>query len=552
MSAQRPLRSYDFSYEGSKEVEMPEARASGIVNGIRVKFPGVGNGDDKTNPLPTGPIQIKSYGSEELDNVNLFLVLLNDLKKIPRPWSALTSDQMRAPPYELEMQDLFDTRKSWNTLKTLMYNFLVRADFRAQLETIPSNRVKTFVIDIINKKFRRLTNGYIKKQQTAGIRDPVKNFQITKIPFETGDTDDYEHIEAASAVNIIELKSIYDQIITAYRSIQNRDVDTTFLTLQEPPYFPRLTEDEKNIVWNWVQAKEKALHEIYSDRLFIFATKVAGFINMSEFSIDKLITSAHKQRPTSRQYAEMPPTIADDPFLSHERDLLFEKSILLAEELKASQYRDILNQQRKNNQVKGAQTASNLAELQSLFRVEYGAIDPDEIPMRNAKIADIDNSQPSETTLRLKAHIEALQNMSKGFISENSRQRMLWATQWMMQPEVTKDAELSPIFVSGMSGALLRLRHMCPNLKNATEFEMFYESKDIDVVDSFAELVSLQITRAQFFHPTRVMLDRTGMRNNHRESRLLFLMKKFTFDGTHVRSNLTLNDTTFNSALYAF
>jgi hypothetical protein len=166
----------------------------------------------------------------------------------------------------------------------------------------------------------------------------------------------------------------------------------------------------------------------------------------------------------------------------------------------------------------------------------------------------MDQEHPkSDETRELELHIKALEGLTDAFVSENSRQRMLWAVKWMMQPEILEKAEIEPIFASAMAQALYRTRQMCPSLRNVTDAKMFYESPDSMVVTAFAELVSQQITRTQFFHQTRVMLDKTHDRNQQMENRLKWTMQKFRFDGTHVLSEFSLSSSSETcSALYAF
>jgi hypothetical protein len=193
-------------------------------------------------------------------------------------------------------------------------------------------------------------------------------------------------------------------------------------------------------------------------------------------------------------------------------------------------------------------------QRKNTFITRYGAVD-NEIPDQQEDVVDMENDTvpPSTRTKELELRIEALSSLTDAFVSENSRQRMLWAVKWMMQPEILQKAEMQPIFASAIAQALFRVRQMCPSLRDVTDAKMFYESPDSMVVTAFAELVSQQITRTQFFHQTRVMLDKTHDRNQQMEVRLKWAMKNFRFNGTHVLSEFSSPSSSGTcSALYAF
>lgn len=549
MSAQRPLRSEDFSYEGSKEVE-----ASGKIDGLNVKF-------DEQKEEKKGSVKI--IVDPSFQNTKNFLDLFKQLKEVHYKEDKKISDY---PDYDIDIQDFYDASRAWYTLKILMFNFITRVkpqdqrlfdwgedDFMDKFNSSGPSKLKSFIMNVLTTKYKRLDSAYKDEEKNNALY-----YEPINLPFNNSNKlDDYEHIEGLSAINLIELKSIYDQIIYSRRAIETSAKDTSLLEKNEPPYLPKLTRGERNLLWNWIQTKQEALHSVYKDQVFVFATKVAGFINMSEFSIDKLITSAHKQKVNAQKYYNaMPPTIADDPYLSRERDLLFEKSIRLNQELEESKKKDIRDYQRTLNNIRSSETAdqSEFVEAVDTMRYKYGAIDPRDRPKnRERLVAYVQEDIPeSETTQKLKLHIEALKDLTQDFVSENSRKRMLFAAEWMMQPEITQDAELSPLFVSGMSGALMKVRRRCPKLRHVTNYEAFIKASE-DVQDVFAELVSIQITRIQFFHPTRVLLDKTNMRNDQRENRLLYSIREFTFDGEKIISDLDVESyQTWNPALIAF
>jgi len=461
-------------------------------------------------------------------------------------------------PLELNLSQTFDAQTAYATLKRMMWNFK-KGDFGKDLMGIPDSRVKATVSRVIQKKADRLEA--LHKALLSANDTVAKEFDYATLQPKY----EYEKREAVSPTNMLELKSIIDAINVAAENIANSTTNKAAdVARQEPPFFPRLSEDERMTLYNWIKIKQAALDDIYRDPLYIFAVKVAGLSNMSDFSIDKLITSAYKQTPSYAQFQQMPSTIADDPFLSNERTVLFDRIVGLNEDLEKSKIQDLLAFQQKQNVVKENEDQDD-EEVESVTtRMEinrrryaqmYGAQDS-ELPVDNALVVDLGDKAIPESlkTRELRLHVEALKGLTSAYESGGSRQRMLWAVQWMMQPEILKRAELSPLFVAAMSAALTRVRSMCPTLAQAKDAKMFYESPDDIVVDVFAELVAMQIARIKFFHPTRVLLDKTGARTQQVEGRLLYRMKNFSFDGSKVFSDLALTGSRGGtcSALYAF
>ena len=380
-----------------------------------------------------------------------------------------------------------------------------------------------------------------------GIK-PVGKFSVEK----------EEKKVSQEVINIITLKSIYDNIINTERQLEGTQTNDIYaISSQEPPFYPSLSEEEKSIVWAWVKAKEAALDTLYDDETYQFTMKVAGHVNMSEFGIDKLITSAHQQRSTMSQFGAMPPSYLDESRMTREREDLFSRMIQLKQAIEKSKYEDIKREQKLLNSERPKRPKHELRsfeeneEYQKIFTMRYGA-KSNEVPNIYAELADFDTMPLSENTRMLMYNFETIEKALGGLTLEHSRKRMLLATNWMQRPEVLKHGDLSPLFISALGAALSRMRHRCQNLQQVGDYSQLIESPDLDVVDSFAELTALQIMRIRFFSPTRVFLDKMGERISSRENRLLYLMNKFSYDGKHVRSNLGSSTDWTMQALYAF
>jgi hypothetical protein len=523
--------------------KIADLKAKPKVDGITVTF------DDGSSAPANVPYSIQSYDDDEIKNSENFLTLLLTMKKIP-------VDEDSSEPLVLKVNQTFNAVSAWEILKQMMANyFFDGSPFKAAYKADTSRcRVRSEVRNVLEKRKRRLDTA------VASVKGKTYDYnQLEPDPEFAG----IEDREKSSPMNMIDLKSIIDQINVAATTIANKGVSPNTLARHEPPFFPRLSEGERLMVWNWVKAKQRAVEEIYNTPLFRFATKVAGLTNMSfEMGVDKLITSAYKQSTHLHRYKEMPVTIADDPFLSVERDLLFDRIVSLNAELEKSKIRDLLEQQQRENvMLRRPEKAGdkNYYENQKVFfKTQYEAFD-DEVPIFSAKgfTKVVENDEPvpiSQRTRELEERVSALGGMTKAYQMESSRQRMMWAIEWMMQPEILRSAELSPLFTGAISAALFRLRSQCPSLRMAHDASMYYESPDVMAADALAELVAMQITRIKFFHPTRAMLDKTNARNQQMEHRLINRMKNFVFDGTYVLSDVGSDYPSSSdcAALYAF
>jgi hypothetical protein len=555
MASQRPWRSAGFDalrrdYKGDNN---DDECAGAHVSGISVDFT-----PPPPSNTPTGPTMtaaeiekqryysgVRSYSDKDHENAKAFLRLLAEMRTMPS-----LSDNS-STPFHLELNLVLKRETAWGALKTMMYNFFGDTSFKRNLALTGESHLKEVVTGILQRKFDRI------KAEFAAF-DIEEGFQLRNLPQgETGYVP--EQRESQLPINTFELKGIIDAINVATANIKNASrMSVSNVAMYEPPFYPRLSEDERMMVWNWVNVKQAAVEEIYKDKFYQFATTVAGMVNLNDFGLDKLITSAFKQTPRYREYQEMPSTIADDPFLSAERDALFAQIVDLNTALQQSKVRDGLRMQRTYNRIAEINGVTEgdeeILQDQAVFERIYKARG-NEIPTIGAEIYDMNIEAPkSEMTRQLELRVKALEGLSDAFTSENSRQRMLSAVKWMMQPETLKKAEMQPIFSAAIQQALFRVRSMVPSLQNVTDAKMFYESPDGMVVTAFAELVAQQITRTQFFHQTRVMLDKTHSRNQQMENRLKWTMRNFRFDGTHVLSRFS--DTSSSSgtcnALYAF
>lgn len=520
-----------------------KAGAKPKVEGITVTF------DDESSAPANVKYSIQSYDDDEIKNSTDFLEALLTMKEIP-------VNDANSKPLVLKVNQTFNAESAWKILKQMIANFFTKGKFLTLIEELGKSRVKSEVFNVLQKRKLRIDKAASSISAVYKINQLKPDLVFAGI----------EARESSSPMNMIDLKSIIDQINVAATTIANKGVSPNTLARHEPPFFPRLSEGERLMVWNWVKAKQKAVEEIYNTPLFRFATKVAGLTNMSfEMGVDKLITSAYKQSAHLHRYKDMPMTIADDPFLSAERDLLFDRIVSLNAELEKSKIRDLLEQQQRENQMIAGNETETVIDYENqkrYFKTQYEAFD-EEVPTDSGnngqtRVVRPDDPFPtSSRTRELEERVSALGGMTKAYQMESSRQRMLWAIEWMMQPEILRSAELSPLFTGAISAALFRLRSQCPSLRMAHDASMYYESPDVMAADALAELVAMQITRIKFFHPTRAMLDKTNARNQQMEHRLINRMKNFVFDGTYVLSDVG-SDYPYSSsssdcaALYAF
>lgn len=536
----------------------PDVRAMAEVNGISVDFrPQEKAGDaakdkEKANAEPAKDKEknreqlydngIAAFSKDSAEATREFLKLLTEMRTIPQGGKSYA--------FDLSLDLVLSPALSWVTMQTMMYNFFFDTEFKRKLEGVQQSRLRQVVEGILQRKKDKLDGAMV--AEGLGLFNPMfsDEFPVRR--------------EAESPINGIELKSIIDAINVASANLRNAaSDDKRNVSAYEPPFFPRLSDDERMMVWNWVNLKQTAMETIYKDEFYQFAVTVAGMVGLSDFGLDKLITSAFRQSPTPREYKDMPSTIADDPFLSSERDALFGQIASLNQALVLSKQRDKLAVQREYNKIKDIISPSEVNdktgradELLQARQEQIGLFgaEGNESYVNGAKLYPMDKEAPkSPQTVELELRVKALEGLTSAFVSENSRQRMLWAVKWMMQPEILKRAELQPLFSAAIQQALFRVRSMCPALRNVTKAEMFYTSPDSMVVTAFAELVAQQITRTQFFHPTRVHLDKTHDRNQQMETRLKYAMRNFRFNGTHVLSEFSSSNSSETcSALYAF
>jgi hypothetical protein len=533
MASQRPWRSAGFDalrrdYKGDNndddDERMPDVKASGSINGARVNFThATSDAPEKVFRTIADPDLAKST-RDLLDYIRTGLHAKYQANGSP----VIGSQQ------HLRLTDLLSTEKAFLRLKLVYLNFM-------RIEKADNVPIRNYHGEL----YRRDVSPFA--AQLRQILEGVSRFfnGRVEIPFyEVGTSvSDDERGIAAMAQNVVFLKRIYDLILNTEKQVRNAQVSPPgpHVAEQEPPFYPVLSDDERNLVWAWVKARERALDLLYSDDTYVFAMKVAGHVNMSEVGVDKLITSSHQQRLSRSDFDKMPSAHYDDSQISNERTVLFERYVELLNTLENSKIDDLKQRQLELNAVGEIEDRDGgrpdirdpnenmqiRKEWMALYRIE-DENDP-HLPSMHAELA-VFGETPSEMTRMLQSNVDSVERAMKGIEVNDSRKRLLWATDWMMRPEVSGHADLSPLFIAAIGAALLRARSFNPKLRPVKTGDSFILSKDLEVVDGFAELVALQIMRIKFFSPTKTLLDKMGARISERERRLLFVFRHFFFD----------------------
>lgn len=415
---------------------------------------------------------------------------------------------------------------------------------------------------IFSARVGEIMQRVIRHFKAVGVELPPEDDNVS-----AGEEDASDMVE-----NVVLLKEFYDLILNTESQLtasepKKGELSVGDVARQEPPFYPILAEDEKNLVWAWIKSREEALHEMYRDSTYTFAMKVAGKINMGEFGVDKLISASHRQRLTSAEFESMPPAQYDDPRISSERAMLLDRYIKMLNALQESKIADLKRQQRANNaaavvrreQPGGADAIWSKEEAErfrSRFQTTYEIFDEDSLPSRISEVASFETMALSPKTRELQFNLDTIERSLKGVDMDNSRKRLLWATDWMQRPEVLQHGDLTPLFLGALDSALFAAHEFAPNLRNVDEFDAFINSDSFDVVSAFAELVAIQIMRSKFYAPTKTQLDRMGQRIDARARGLLKIFARFFYD----RTSKTVKDSRTSptgasctsSALYAF
>jgi hypothetical protein len=538
MAARRPVRQQTFrassllfnddnSDNDNGDVDMRDAMASGRIKNGRISF---GDSAKKDSPIAIPNSDRKAMTLDmDRDDKTFIDLFFNDLRA-----SGNTA-------FSVSIKDLTSLEAAANALKETCFNFIVgyggfRRTINPNWNNVLNELKNSSIFDAVNKTVIVAVEENTKDlfRRNASLRKTEDIWSVFEVK--------------ATLRNLILLKQIIDRVSTGEMRLNSKlDVDKfQHVAGQEPPFLPSLSWDEKKFIWTWVQAKETALAKLYEDKTYQFVVLVAGGLNMGEYGVDKLITSARTRRPSLASLKEMPPSINDNAFMSMQRDLLTHTVMQAHEEFQKSRKADVLQQQQYFNglQVRGfpgfnnGRNATEQSQIVADFKRTWGAVRDLDLPGPAAQVATIENSRVSERTAKLKSYLEMLEKMQAGVNVEDYRERMLVAAEWMQQPEVLQHGELSSVVQTGLADALLVVHGRCPALRSVRDYNLFIDCEDSDVVTAFAKLVTLQIMLTKFFNPARTQLDKMGSRISHREGRLIDLFKNFSFDGTKISSNL--------------
>ena len=582
MAARRPWRTAAFADlsrdSNDDDEEMPDARASGKITGTMFTF---GRDDedkpsDASDPRGDRPAKDKynigkalrnqlAYDDERnIDKIDRERSQTRDLldkigTKLYRKYNIETGEPDKGTQVVLRMSDLFSPTESFKRLKVLILNLKnlkTRGDVNAfknhasLRDTVFSARLHD-ILDRITRHF-----------DGTGVKYPGDG---------NAEINESERNASEMVENVVLLKEVYDLILNTESQLRastpppKGEVSIRAVDAQEPPFYPLLSEDEKNIVWAWTKARENALHVLYEDPTYIFAVKVAGLVNMNEFGVDKLISASHRQSITPAEFEAMPPAHYDDPRISSERSSLFGRYLALLNALQVSKIKDLKRQQRSNNSrsiVPEGQTAPiiyqklDIDKLKRTYQTLYGILDEDELPSTRSEPAYMETMILSPETRQLQFNLDTVEKALKGIDMDNSRKRLLWATNWMQRPEVLLHGDLTPLFLAALGEALFRIHQFAPQLSAVDDFDSFINSTSFDVVHAFADSVATEILRIKFYSPTRTQLDKMGQRIDARDRGLLRIFKRFYYDA----QTKTVKDSRLSAprsqctdaALYAF
>jgi len=352
----------------------------------------------------------------------------------------------------------------------------------------------------------------------------------------------FKRVESGRIENIVEVKAIDDRLRAERKIIDAVTTTNPFtglseeqtlqkISVQEPPFYPRLADSEKALIWNWVRAKEQALVILHSSKSYKFASQVAGFANMP---LRDLITSAFDQKGSYGQLKDFPIDAYTDPQISSERDNLAFVVSNLWDAYQASLKKDVGDQQQQVNMSAFAKNPFNRSkqkDLDAYFDNVIGEKDPQRRPkFFSSDVVTLETVDPSPETLRIKALHKTLKKTLEGDFVEESKRRMFLASDWMQRPEVLGEGQLDHRFYSAVEGAFSRVKLLGCAFAGLRDANGFIESEDAVVVTLFAELTALQLMRSDFLNPRRTRLDKTGDRILVRERRLMSVLGKFSVD----------------------
>lgn len=531
----------DNSDNDNGDVDMRDAMAGGRIKNGRISFGDSMQNDSakKDSPIVISNSDLKAMtldmDSDDAKFINLFFKYLR------------TSYNTA---FSVSIKDLTSLEAAANALKETCFNFIVgyggfRRTINPNWNTALNELKNSSIFDAVNKTV------------IEAVEENTEDLFRRRPDLQKTDENIWSLFEVKATLrNLILLKQIIDRVSTGEMRFNSKLDVAKFQHVagQEPPFLPSLSWDEKKFIWTWVQAKETALAKLYEDKTYQFVVLVAGGLNMGEYGVDKLITSARTRRPSLASLKEMPPSINDNAFMSMQRDLLTHTVMQAHEEFQKSRKADVLQQQQYFNGLQvgrglvrgfnNERSATEQSQIVADFKRTWGAVKDLDLPGPAAQVATVENSRVSERTAKLKSYLEMLEKMQAGVNVEDYRERMLVAAEWMQQPEVLQHGELSSVVQTGLADALLVVHGRCPALRSVRDYNLFIDCEDSDVVTAFAKLVTLQILLTKFFNPARTQLDKMGSRISNREGRLIDLFQNFSFDGTKISSNLNSTQVT--------
>ena len=372
-----------------------------------------------------------------------------------------------------------------------------------------------------------------------------------------------------SPQNMIDVKTIYDQILAAEKRIETYQetkdtVDVQELRRLEPPFYPRMSAMEMQTITTWQRALHALRQEMLKDKTYEFALIVAGMMGEGKFGIEKLLNNVQMDAGFTSTFSGIPSSMDQSSLIDSERDQLYQLKYEIEDAFNSQRMIDMRNQQIRLNAYKDPRTYQRNATSEkwisqvSDFVSETNATQL-EIPDLNAPLATRENTPLSLESRRLEQAKSYIDDVIKGFAVQNSRERMLHALEWLQKVEILKRAEMTPKFKGGIASAMALVKVHCCRLRKVESFQAFAESNDDIVKAYFAELVMLKIGDFLGINPKRSYLDKRYRQIGDRVNRLVASMDKLFYlgDDGKVYSNTDTNknaqdDVTLDPALYAF
>lgn len=366
--------------------------------------------------------------------------------------------------------------------------------------------------------------------------------------------------------NMIDIKTIFDQILDAEKRIQvagSIDVDDIDKKASlEPPFYPKLSTLELQTLMNWQSAVQAVRKNMVKDSLYQFAVSVAGRLNLGPNGVSKLLSNKN-QIPGFSAMVNVPSSAEQSSLLTSERDQLLRLKYEIEYALNQQRMTDVRLEQIRLNAYDDSgvfkrdgsdETKREWVRNISQF-VNKNQANKTEFPLEGAPIANRYNTPLSLDSRRLTEAKNVIDDMIRGVVTEKSRERMFHALEWLQKIEILERAEMTPVFKAGIDEAMSKVASECCNLSSVTDFQAFIETEDSVATSYFARLVQLIIAGFENEHPKKNYLDkRVGQINVSLGRHLRAMDEELTVVNGKVERKAFRGNTMseFNPALYAF